>query len=72
MSENLTEFEKEVYDFVKERGEMLTTSMPSRMSGAIPNLENKGVIEVYKKTTSRWSAKKRKFITIKENEGGAN
>lgn len=36
MSKNLTDFEKEVYDFVKERGEMLTTNIPSRMSGAVP------------------------------------
>jgi hypothetical protein len=66
MSKNLTDFEKEVYDFVKERGEMLTTNIPSRMSGAVPNLKNKGLIEIYKKTMSRWASKKRKFIRTKE------
>jgi hypothetical protein len=70
MLKNLTEFEKEVYDFVKARGEILTTNMPMRMSGVIPNLRNKGVIEVYKKITSRRRLKKRKFLRIKEPRGG--
>jgi hypothetical protein len=69
---NLTDFEKEVYKFVSKHGEMLTTSIPKRMSGVIPNLKNKGVIEVYKKTTSRWTSRKRKFVRIKEIEGGVN
>jgi hypothetical protein len=38
--------------------------MPNRMSGAIPDLEKKGVVEVFKKRTSRWASKKRKFIRI--------
>ena len=67
MSKNLTDFENKVYNFVKERGEILTSNMPPRMSGAIPNLKNKGVVEVYKKTTSRWASKKRKFIRAKES-----
>jgi hypothetical protein len=67
MSKNLTEFENKVYDFIKERGELLTSNIPPRMSGAIPNLKNKGLIEVYKKTTSRWTSKRRKFIRIKES-----
>jgi hypothetical protein len=40
--------------------------MPSQMSGAIPNLKNQGLIEVYKKSTSRWTSKKMKFIRPKE------
>jgi alpha-L-fucosidase len=64
--QNLTELEKEVYDFVKARGEVLTTNIPTRMRGSIPNLRDKGLIEVYKKITSERRMKKRKFLRIKE------
>lgn len=70
VSNNLTEFEKEVYDFIKERGEMLTSNLPMRMSGAIPNLKNKRVIEVFKKKTSRWTSRKRKFVRVKGSRSG--
>ena len=65
MLSKLTEFEKEVYDFIKGHAEILTSNIPTRMSGAIPSLKNKGVIEVFKKGTSRWTSKKRKFARIK-------
>jgi len=67
MSKNLTEFEKEVYNFVKEHEEILASNMPLRMRGAVPNLKNKGLIVVYKKTASRWSSNKKKFIRPKES-----
>lgn len=70
MTKTLTDFEREVYAFVKERGEILTTDMPKRMSGAIPNLKRKGFIELYKKTTSRRASKKRKFIRPQESRDG--
>ncbi len=63
-TDNLPEFEKEVYDFIKERGEILTSNLPMRMRGAIPSLKNKGVIEVFKKRTSRWATRKRKFVRV--------
>jgi len=72
VSDSLTEFEKEVYDFIKGRGEMLTSNIPMRMSGAIPNLKNKGAIEVFKKRTSRWTShKKRKFVRIEGSGNGS-
>jgi len=67
MSKNLTDFEKKVYDFIKEHEEVLASNMPLRMRGAVPNLKNKGLIVVYKKTASRWSSNKRKFIKTKES-----
>lgn len=67
MPDELTAFEQEVYAFVKARGEILTTDMPRWMSGVIPNLKNKGVIEVFKKKTSRWASKKRKFVKVRGN-----
>ena len=67
MSKELTEFEKDVYDFIKKRGELLTTNIPVKMMGAIPNLKNKGLVEVFKKRTSSWSSKKKKFVKAKNN-----
>jgi len=71
MSDKLTGFEKEVYDFIKGHGEILTSNMPIRMSGAIPNLKNMRVIEVFKKRTSRWASKKRKFVRISGSKSGS-
>jgi hypothetical protein len=71
MSDKLTKFEKKIYDFIKEHGEILTSSMPTRMSGAIPNLENKGVIEVFRKNTSRWASRKRKFVRVRGSRNGS-
>ena len=63
----LTEFEKEVYSFIKERGEVLICNAPSRMMGAVPNLKNSGLVEVYKKLTTPWASKKRKFVRVIEH-----
>jgi len=71
MSDNLTEFEKDVYDFVKGRGEVLTSNVPARMSGVVSNLKNKRVIEVFKKSTCRWASRKRKFVRIRGSENGS-
>ena len=64
MSKELTDFEREVYGFIKKRGEVLTSNMPLRMMGAIPNLKNKGFVEVIKRRASPWASKKRKFIRV--------
>ena len=62
----MTDFERETYTFIKRRGELLTSNIPVRMMGALPNLKNKGLIEVFKKRTSPLSSKKRKFVKAKE------
>lgn len=63
----LTEIERKTYDFVKEVGEIQTTNLPNkRMWGAIPNLRNMGLVEVYKKYTSYFRSRKKKFVIIKE------
>ena len=71
MFSKLTKFEKEVHDFIKRREEVLTSNIPTRMRGAIPSLNNKGVIEVFKKSTSRWTSKKRKFVRIRGSRNGS-
>jgi len=63
-SERLAESEKEVYEFIRGRGEMLASTVSARMGGAIPDLERKGVIEVFKKSSSRSSPNKGKFVRI--------
>jgi len=65
---NLTEFERKVYEFIKRHGEIITVNIPPRMRGAIPNLKNKGLIEVYKKRTEIRSLKKKKFVRVKETD----
>lgn len=66
MSEDLTRSEKEVYELIKNSSELLTTDVPSELRGAVPRLIEKRLVEVYKKPTSPWSPKKRKFLRLKE------
>ncbi len=66
VSEGLTKIEREVYELIKRSGEVMTTSVPSKLRGAIPNLVKKGLVEVYEKHTSSWSPKKRKFLRVRE------
>ena len=64
----LTEIERKTYDFVKEVGEIQTTNLPDkRMWGTIPNLKNMGLVEVYRKYTSFFRNKKKKFVKIRKN-----
>jgi hypothetical protein len=64
----LTEIERKTYDFIKEVGEIQTTNLPDkRMWGTIPNLTTMGLVEVYKKYTSFYRSKKKKFVKIKKN-----
>jgi hypothetical protein len=64
----LSETEKKTYNYIKEAGEIQTTNLPNkRMWGAIPNLENLGLVEVFKKYTSFFRSRKKKFVKIKDN-----
>ena len=60
---DLTEIERKTYEFIKEAGEIQPKNMPDgRMVGAIANLKNKGLVEIYKKYTSLFRRKKKKFV----------
>jgi hypothetical protein len=61
----LTEYEMEVYRFIKRNGEMLTTVLPTRMMGAVPNLKQKGLVEITKRSLSPFRPKKKKFVKAK-------
>ena len=63
----LTEFEHEVYEFIKRHGEVMTVNIPPKMRGAIPSLVRKGLVEVYKRYTNPFaSSGKKKFVRVKE------
>jgi hypothetical protein len=49
---------REVYDFIKRSGEVITKQIPQAKAGAIPNLVNKGLVEVVKRSLSPWNTKK--------------
>ena len=62
MSRKLTEFEKKVYDFIKEHNEMIVSNVPKNMRGAIPNLINAGLLETFRKPTTQGASKKQMFV----------
>ena len=66
MSRKLTDFEKQVYDFIKEHDEMIVSNVPKHMSGAIPNLKKAGLLKTYKKPTTQWASKKKTFVKATE------
>jgi hypothetical protein len=69
LSRKLTDFEKEVYEFIKERDEMLVSNVPKHMSGAIPNLKNAGLLKTFKKPTTQNASKKKTFVKAIERKG---
>jgi len=62
---DMTPSERRLYEFIKRSEEVMTTNLPPKMMGALPQLIKKGLIEVYKKPTTIWSDKKRKFVRAK-------
>ena len=66
MSVELTSIEKEVYELIRRAGEIMTHQIPPKKAGAIPNLVNKGLVEVFKKRLSPFRNKKIKYAKIIE------
>lgn len=63
----LSELQSQTYNYIKEVGEIQTTNLPDkRMLGAIPNLVELGLVEVFKKYTSYYRSRKKKFVKIKD------
>ncbi len=70
--EKLSRIERKTYDFIKDVEEIQTRNLPNRrMFGAIPSLKNKGLVEVYKKYTSNFRRKKKKFVKIRNNKNSS-
>jgi hypothetical protein len=67
--EKLTRIEKGTLDFLKEVGEIQTSNIrDKRMVGAIATLKNKGLVEIYRRYTSRFRRKKKKFVRVKAKQ----
>ncbi len=66
--QNLGEMEQKTYSFIKNVGEIQTTNLPKQMWGTIPNLKNKGLIELFKKYTSYFRSRKKKFVKVIEKK----
>jgi hypothetical protein len=64
--QNLGETEKKTYSFIKNAGEVQTTNLPKQMWGAVPSLKNKGLIEIFKKYTSYFRSRKKKFVRVRD------
>ncbi|KON33573.1 hypothetical protein E2P47_00800 [Candidatus Bathyarchaeota archaeon] len=64
--EELTNTEKKTYNFIKKVGEIQTNNISDKhMIGAISKLKNLGLVEVFKKQTSEYRKRKKKFVRIK-------
>jgi len=64
MEESLSQVEKEAYEFIKIRGEVMTRQFPRNLSGAVTQLINKGLVEIIKRQVSPFKEKKLKFVRL--------
>lgn len=61
----LSHIEKITYKFIEDAGEIQTTNIRDKhMSGAVASLKNMGLVEVFKKYTSYYRKRKKKFVKI--------
>jgi prenyltransferase beta subunit len=61
----LSEIEKKTYNFIKDAGEIQTSNIHDKhICGAAASLKNMGLVEVFKKYTSYYRKRKKKFIRI--------
>lgn len=68
MLEGLTEVEREVYELILRAGDLMAKDVPFKLSGVIPHLVRKELVEVYKRPASSSSRKKQKFLRVKRRE----
>lgn len=64
----MSELEQKVYDYIKERGELIISEVPKNMRGVIPSLKNDGLLETFKKPTTPWASKKKLFVKALQNK----
>ena len=64
----LTPIEKRAYNFIKKVKEIQTNNIADRqILGALSKLKNLGLVEVFKKRTSQYKNRKKKFVRIKQS-----
>ena len=68
MSRKITDIEQQVYDYIKERGELIVSDVPRNMKGAIPNLKNAGLVETFRKPVTQWASQKKMFVKALETK----
>jgi hypothetical protein len=62
----LSRIEKKTYNFIKDAGEIQTSNIRDKhMCGAVASLKNMGLVGVFKKYTSYYRKRKKKFVKIK-------
>lgn len=64
LSRKLTNFEKQVYDFIKGRDVMLVSNVVKNVSGAFPNLKNEVPPKTFEKPTTNGASKKDIFVKV--------
>lgn len=62
----LTPIEKRAYNLIKKVKEIQTNNITDRqILGSISKLKNLGLVDVFKKQTSQYKKRKKKFVRIK-------
>jgi hypothetical protein len=62
LDKKISILEQQVYDYIKERGELIISDVPVNMRGAISSLKNVGLLETFKKPATQWASKKKTFV----------
>ena len=66
--ESLSKIERAVYNLILSAGDLMAKDVPSKMTGVIPSLKRKGLIEAYKRPATPGSRKKQTFLKAKKRE----
>jgi len=65
----MTAIKKKTYETIREIGEIQITNLPDRrMIGAVSNLKAKGMVTIFRKYTSRFHKRKKKFAKVKKSQ----
>lgn len=64
MTQKISVLEQELYDIIKERGELIVSDIPKNMMGAIPSLKNAGLVETFRKPVIQWASKKQMHVKV--------
>ena len=72
MARKITVLEQEVYNYIKDHGEVIVSDVPKNMRGAIPNLKNAGLFETFRKPVTPWVTKKKNVCESSEKQIALN
>lgn len=62
MAKKMSPLEQQVYDYIKERGDLIISEVPTNMRGVIPSLKSVGLLETFRKPATQWASKKKTFV----------